>query len=530
MKLRMPLSVKIMLPIVALIILAVGVTGYRVYQASTWRWQTEMDTRLERVATLLAGTVNLETLKSIHEPSDLDSPAYAEVAAQLEQAVTAANLAWVGIYYREGDYFYYWVDQDYTGVGYPFFYATPAHFAAYDDQQPRQVQYTDEFGSYFGFVAPIIVNGENGPQTVGLVEALVDLESRNLLQRDTLNRVVPLLVGGGVVAAILSSLVTIVVVNRPLRQLQRGALAIGSGQFEHNIHLPAMLKDELNELADTFNQMSGQLERLYREQAEQARIKREIEIARNVQQALFPTQIPQVHGLEVAAFCRPHRETSGDFYDLLALDDGQLGVVIGDVSGKSIPAAMVMVAAQSTIRAEAYAETSPAHVLDQSNVLLQRNMPRGMFVAASYARLNAGSGEMVWANAGQIYPVLLHRRRPADLKSYPRYLEATGAAFPLGLNPDISYDDQPLKLLPGDTVLFYTDGVIEAMNPAHELYGFGRLETLVRSLVADLSPQALIEAVLADVTAFVGPAEQHDDITLVAVKLSGDESAEKLVK
>ncbi|MBI1877941.1 MAG: serine/threonine-protein phosphatase [Chloroflexi bacterium] len=183
-----------------------------------------------------------------------------------------------------------------------------------------------------------------------------------------------------------------------------------------------------------------------------------------------------------------------------------------------------MVAAQSTIRAEAYAQASPAQILDQSNVLLQRNMPRGMFVAASYARLDAGSGEMVWANAGQIYPVLLHRMRSADPRAYPRYLEATGAAFPLGLNPDIKYDDQPLKLIPGDTVLFYTDGVIEAMNPANELYGFERLETLVRSLAADLSPQALIEAVLADVTTFVGSAEQHDDITLVAVKLSGDES------
>jgi len=116
---------------------------------------------------------------------------------------------------------------------------------------------------------------------------------------------------------------------------------------------------------------------------------------------------------------------------------------------------------------------------------------------------------------------LLHRVRPADPQAYPCYLEATGAAFPLGLNAVIKYDDQPLKLLPGDIVLFYTDGVIEAMNPANELYGFERLEALVRSLAADLSPQALLEAIQADVAAFVGPAEQHDDITMVAVKLTG---------
>lgn len=518
MKLRVPLFLKVMLPIVVLILLAVSLTGYRVYQASTARWQSEMDTRLERVATLLAGTIDIETLETVRQPTDIDSPAYQAVAAQLEQAVTAANLAWVGLYYREGDYFYYWVDQDYSGVGYPFFYATPEHFAAYDDRQPRHVQYTDEFGSYYGYVAPIIVDG----RTVALVEALVDLESRNLVQQDTLARVWPILLGGGVVAALLSLLITVVAVNRPLRQLQHGALALARGQFGYKIQLRAWVRDELHEVADTFNQMSGQLERLYREQTERERIRREIEIARTVQQALFPAQIPRVRGLEIAAFCRPHRETSGDFYDLLALEGDQLGVVIGDVSGKSIPAALVMVAAQSTLRAAAHAHLSPAQVLDQSNVLLQRNMPRGMFVAASYARLDAWSGEMVWANAGQIYPVLLHRVRPTDPLAYPRYLEATGAAFPLGLNAAINYDDQPLKLIPGDTVLFYTDGVIEAMNPTHELYGFERLETLVRSLADDLSPQALIDAVLTDVAFFVGPAEQHDDITLVAVKLSGE--------
>ena len=521
MKLRVPLFIKMMLPIVALIVMAIGLTGYRVYQASTRRWQAEMDTRLERVATLVAGTVNPDTLKLVRKPTDIDGPAYAEVAAQLEQAVTAGNLGWVGIYYREDDYFYYWVDQDFTGVGYPFFYATPEHFAAYDHQQPQWVQYTDEFGSYYGFVAPIIINGENGPQTLGLVEAVVDLESRSLLQREALNQVWPILIGGSVVAALLSLLITVILVSRPLRQLRRGTLALASGQFGHTINLRSRVKDELYEVADTFNQMSSQLERLYREQAERERIQREIEIARTVQQALFPAEIPQVDGLEIAAFCRPHRETSGDFYDLLALDQEQLGVVVGDVSGKSIPAAMVMVAAQSTIRAEAHAHTSPAQVLNQSNVLLHRNMPHGMFVAASYAHLDARSGEMVWANAGQIYPVLLHRVRPADPQAYPRYLEATGAAFPLGLNAIIKYDDQPLKLLPGDTVLFYTDGVIEAMNPANELYGFERLEALVRSLAADLSPQALLEAIQADVAAFVGPAEQHDDITMVAVKLTG---------
>lgn len=521
MKMRVPLSLKIMVPLVGLIILAVTLSGFRVYQISAERWQTEMDTRLQRIATLVANTVDRSALEQIRQPVDIDSPAYTRVATQLEQAVTASNIAWIGIYYREHDYFYYWVDYDYSGVGYPFFYATPSHFAAYQNQQSHQVQYTDEFGSYYGFVAPIVVTDAGGSRTIGLVEAVVDLESRDLLQREALQAVLPVLIGVSAIAAILSLITAYILFGRSFRQLRQGTMALAAGNFGHTINYSSRFKDELDDLADTFNQMSIQLEQLYRERVEQERIQREIEIARRVQQALFPAQIPQVSGLEIAAFCQPHRETSGDFYDLLALGDGHLGVVIGDVSGKSIPAAMVMVSAQSTIRAEAHNHASPAQVLSHSNQMLYQNIPRGMFAAASFARLDAHRGEMIWANAGQIYPVLLHRLRPPDPKAYPRYLETTGAAFPLGITGAIEYNDQPLQLIPGDTVLFYTDGVIEAMNVEREIYGFERLETLVRTLAADLSPQALIDAVLADVTAFVGLAEQHDDITLVAVKLAG---------
>jgi serine phosphatase RsbU (regulator of sigma subunit) len=519
MKIRIPLFLKIMTPLIVVLILTVGLSGYRVYEESTRRWQSEMDTRLERIATLVASTVNTATLRSVREPADIDSPQYQEVKKQLDQALNAGTLNWVGIYYQEGAHFYYWIDTDSTGVGYPFFYATPEHFAAYEDRQPHRVRYADEFGSYYGFVAPIVVPGEDGPQVLGLVEAVVAEEAANLLRRDTLNRVLPILVVGSLGAVGISLLLTVVLFNRPLRRLQRGALTLADGQFGHTIDLRS--NDELGDLANTFNQMSTQLEQLYREWAEKERMQREMEIARTVQQALFPTELPQVAGLEMAALCRPYRETSGDFYDLLALNDGRLGIVVGDVSGKSIPAAMLMVAAHNTIRSEAFDHASPALVLNESNALLCSDVPPGMFVAASYARLDIQTREMVWANAGQIYPFLLHHLRPVAAQDYPYYLETTGAALPLGTDDDIRYNEQCQSLLPGDTVLFYTDGVVEAMNPARELYGFQRLESLVRSL-SELSPQELIDAVLADVLAFVGPAEQHDDITLVAVKIAGE--------
>jgi len=519
MQIRAPLFVKIMAPLVVLIILTVGLSGYLIYQETTRRWQADMDTRVQRVAALVANTVDIDQLQLIREPADIDGPAYAQIAGQLEQATTAGNLAWVGIYYREGDYFYYWADYDYSGVGYPFFYATPAHLATYLDQQPRPVEYTDEFGSYFGYIAPIIALTETGEsQVVGLVEALIDQESRYLLQRATLNRVLLILVVGSIIAISLSALITVSLFNLPLRQLQKGALILARGQFGHTISLPS--RDELSDLADTFNYMSGQLDQFYRQQTERERVQHELEIARRVQQGIFPARIPQVPGLAIAALCRPHRETSGDFYDLLALGDGQLGVVVGDVSGKSISAAMLMVAAQSTIRAEAYNYDSPARVLDEANAMLYHNILPGMFTAASYARLDVQRREMVWANAGQIYPFLLRRSQPVKREEQLCYLETHGDSLPLGMTPAIRYYANQLSLLPGDTVVFYTDGIVEAMNPSRQLYGFERLEVLMRSLAHDLSPQALVEAIMDDVAAFVGPADQHDDITIVAVTLT----------
>ncbi len=517
MKVRIPLFVKIMTPLVALIIITIGYSGYRVYQESTQRFQTDVDLRLQNTALFVAGRVNTETLQLIRAPIDIDGPAYAEIQQQLEGIATAGNLDWLGIYYRDGDYLYYWAEIGYTGVGYPFFYATPEHLAVYEDRQLHHVEYTDEYGTWYGYVAPILVTDENGEQQVlGVVEATMAGEATQLLQAATLRQVAPILIVGSSVAVALSLLIAVLAFNRPLRYLQQGALILAGGKFGHTIALRS--NDELGELADTFNQMSAQLERLYQERAERERMQRELEIARNIQRALFPAYLPQVAGVEIAAICQPHRETSGDFYDLLIPDDGVLGVVVGDVSGKSIPAAMLMVASRSVIRSEGYDHASPALVLTEANTLLCRDVPRGMFVAASYARVDVRAREMVWANAGQIYPLLLHRVRPVD-QEYPRYLETTGAALPLGMNDTVQYNDQYLRLLPGDTVLFYTDGVVEAMNPARELYGFERLEGLVHSLPENISPQALIDAVVADVTRFVGPAEQHDDITIVAVKL-----------
>ncbi len=263
MKLRLPIFVKILTPLIAIIVLSIWVSGYRVYRASTERWQSEMDRRLEHIATFVAATVDLGALQQIQKPVDIASTAYTAVANSLEQAVVIGNVEWVGIYYRKGDYLYYWVDSDSTGVGYPFFYPTPEHFAAFDDRQVYKVQYTDEFGAYYGFVAPIVAEVDGSMTTIGIVEASLSAEASQLLEQRALSQVLPILIGGIIIAIGSTVLLTMVVFHHPLHQLQRGAMELVNGRFGYTISLAS--RDEMGDLASTFNRMSVEIARLYGE-------------------------------------------------------------------------------------------------------------------------------------------------------------------------------------------------------------------------------------------------------------------------
>lgn len=528
MNLRIPLILKIQAPLILIISITVGIVGYRVYRESTNRWQSEMDLRLKRVVEIISDNIDIDRLALLQQPNDTNTILYEQLESQLYQALNTSNITWIGVYYKQEDFFYLWLDTDYTGVGYPFFYATPEHYAAYDHADVQRVRYTDEFGQYYGFVSPVVVEDEGGnTHSIALVEAVLDKESTELLERDTLNRVLPLLIVGTLGAIISSILVTVFTFNMPLHQVQRGAAKLAKGNFGHTLDMRS--NDELGDLVDSFNEMSLKMEQLYLERSNSERIQHELEIAHNVQQALFPSQLPQFDRIQVATSCIPHRETSGDFYDIVTMGDGQVGVIIGDVSGKSIPAAMLMVSTHSTLRMELYNHDTPAQVLNHANDILYSSVPRGMFSAVCHAIINSQSHEIVWANAGQIYPLMIHANADAQLglgaymENHQRYthLETNGMSLPLGIVNKGEYQDHRRILMHGDMVLFYTDGVIEAMNAQREMYGFEQLELLVNSLPEEaLTPQRIIDEVLSDIARFTGQEEQHDDITLVAVKIA----------
>lgn len=248
--------------------------------------------------------------------------------------------------------------------------------------------------------------------------------------------------------------------------------------------------------------------RLYQESV--TRVEQELEIARHIQANLFPRQLPAIAGLELAGRCLPARETGGDFYDVVDLGS-RVGVIVGDVSGKSLPAAMLMAAARSTTRSEARNHETPWVVLTETNRWLVDDVPHNSFVALSYALVDPERRTLLMASAGQLTPLL----RRAD--GATSFLEPP-PGLPLGLSHTVEFAQLELDLQGGDTLVFYTDGIVEAHDKARRLFGFERLEQLVCQW-GHLAPEALIDRVIAEVHAFAEGMPAHDDMTIVVVRI-----------
>ena len=242
---------------------------------------------------------------------------------------------------------------------------------------------------------------------------------------------------------------------------------------------------------------------------ERERVEQELQTARRIQESLLPKEVPALQGWRIATAYQPAREVGGDFYDFITQSDGQLVIVLGDVTDHGIPAALVMATTRSMLRAvAAQPDITPDAVLAQVNELLARDLPASMFVTCFYALLDPASGRLRYANAGQDLPYL---RRPDGTV---RELHATG--MPLGMMPGSQYDTHETTLAPGDGLLFFSDGLVEAHNPAREMFGLPRVMRLLGERDGDTPPIVALLHALADFTGAYW--EQEDDITLVALR------------
>jgi len=259
--------------------------------------------------------------------------------------------------------------------------------------------------------------------------------------------------------------------------------------------------------------LRGQL--LEQERIERERTEQELKVARSIQQASLPDEVPELEGWQISPYYQPAREVGGDFYDFHLLSEGRLGLVVGDATGKGVPAALVMSTTCGMLQAvsQTLDSSSPGEVLSRVNETLLTRIPQNMFVTCFYAILDPKSGSLTYANAGHDLPYL-HRCSGAE------ELRATG--MPLGLMPAMGYEEKQTTLEAGEATLLYSDGLVEAHDPKGEMFGFPRLRALVAGHGEE---RALEDFLMEELYTFVGEGwQQEDDITLLTLRRSASPS------
>jgi serine phosphatase RsbU (regulator of sigma subunit) len=251
--------------------------------------------------------------------------------------------------------------------------------------------------------------------------------------------------------------------------------------------------------------------RLFQENLEKQRMEEELNIARDLQMSMLPATCPEVAGLDIAAFSVPAREVGGDFYDFIEMGGSKVGIVVGDVTGKSVSGALVMAASRSIFRMLSEQALSIGEIMNFANRRTKKDIKSGMFVALLYAVVDGRKRTVHLSSAGQTQPIHLDAGT-----GKAQLVETEGDTFPLGILEEAEYEETLLELAPGDAVVFYTDGIVEAMNAAREIFGFERLLEVVKSGSA-LSAAELLKTILDKVNDFVGSTAQHDDLTVIVV-------------
>ncbi|HSD26503.1 MAG TPA: SpoIIE family protein phosphatase [Vicinamibacteria bacterium] len=402
-------------------------------------------------------------------------------------------------------------------------------------------RYTAGVDSAFVFVAfPEKTNWETGEKSAfaGMPLAF-QYEPRSLVRRlspiqvprDTSGRSLPeyLIYALGALGLVFVVMYAVALVLGLLlaRSITRGvhALSVGTqklrqGEFSHQIRIRS--RDQLGELAESFNLMSRGIRQLMQEQVEKERLEEELRIARQIQMSLLPAQgLATPAGVRIAALCLPAAEVGGDYYDLLPLGETRMGLLVADVSGKGTSAALYMAELKGLVLSLSRMYDSPARLLREANRILAANMDSRSFVTMTYAVVDTAARRMRYARAG--HNPLIHFQARTGLT---RVL--TPAGLGLGLDAGDRFDrilqEDEVPLEAGDFFLFFTDGLSEAMNPGAELFGEGRLRRILEE-GSRLGSEELKERILDEVRRFVGEADPHDDMTLVVLKVVPEERA-----
>lgn len=306
-------------------------------------------------------------------------------------------------------------------------------------------------------------------------------------------------------------------ITSTVNRLQHATEAVKAGHFAYRVGLAP--RDQVSALGEAFDTMTASIQRLIAESHEKLRLESELKIAEEVQRQLFPQRAPELPGAQMFGECRPARGVSGDYYDFLKLNRERVGLVLGDVSGKGIYAALLMAGIQSVMRAQFYngrfsdsgsgaSHLSTATVLCRLNHQIYENTPDSKYATFFYAIYDSQARTLVYTNAGHPAPFLFRRHE---------LLRLNAGGTVLGLFPSIQYQQEKIELQSGDLLLAFTDGLVEPQNAYGEEFGEERLASVVRDAI-DAPPEILAQGIYRAVMDWTGSAELQDDMTMLYMK------------
>jgi sigma-B regulation protein RsbU (phosphoserine phosphatase) len=304
-------------------------------------------------------------------------------------------------------------------------------------------------------------------------------------------------------------------ITSSVHELFMGTERVRQGDFTHRINIAS--KDQLGELADSFNQMTGSIENLLQTAAEKKRLEEELRIARQIQMSLLPRGPLEFAGLGVTALCVPAREVGGDYYDFFPLGARRLGVLIADVSGKGTSAALYMAELKGLVLSLSQIYQSPRQLLIEVNRIISDNLDTRSFITMTYAVLDLEACTLTFARAGHT-PLVLFQSGGSAESLVPNGL-VVGLRIPGAQEKFVELlEEQRIDLRQGDVIALYTDGITEAMNAHSDLFGDARLNRIIAEH-GHLDAADLRERILREIEAFVGQADQHDDMTMILIKV-----------
>ncbi len=374
----------------------------------------------------------------------------------------------------------------------------------------QEVFYTDKNAYIYIFDTPIMDKKERlGTLYLFFSKQKIDEAIAKIARTIMIISVISLILGITLSITSLDSVVT-----NPIYSLIKDTKIIGEGNLNHQVGIKKT--DEIGKLASSFNEMTKKLKKTRSELVAKQRIEADINAARRIQERLLPRKIPSLEGVELAAFYRAAREVGGDYYDFFLIDEKKrLGLVMADVSGKGIPGCILMAMTRSTLHSQVRLNPSARDLLIKTNATIYNDIQRGMFITAFYCILDLETKILTFADAGH-NPMLLYNKKTRRCK----FVNSGGMAlgFDAGEIFNNTIENKTLELESGDMILLYTDGVTEAMNIAREEFGEGKLLKVTEEN-GSKSPQEVLNSIDERLRDFTGDIEQHDDITMAALKI-----------